>query len=136
MDFYRAKSDVLAGTNLSEVTSQAWRLLHAVERRTRRQPYIRSAYFNKQKVFVNFFWPHLRQKVPPERTRRLKYLKAALEVIRYSRFHPQTRQNTSKPQELLHRFGGITSGGQKFYAQLKENKRTNRLYFMSCFPAR
>ena len=36
--------------------------------------------------------------------------------------------------EILHRFAGLTKNRELFYVQIKEDKRSGRKYFMSCFP--
>ena len=50
-----------------------------IEKRTKRKPYVRSAYFSKQKIFFDYFWLHLRQKPFAERARRLKFFAEFLE---------------------------------------------------------
>jgi hypothetical protein len=58
----------------------ARREYHLVQKRTpRRVPYIRSKYFKKDKVFLNTFWDHLKQKHPSEQAKRLKFYLAALD---------------------------------------------------------
>ena len=69
---YQTKTRKLPGTSYSEVRKQALAVFNEIKKRTKRKPYIKSAYFNKQKVF--------------------------------------------------------------FYVQIKEDKRSGRKYFMSCFP--
>lgn len=109
-------------------------LFNQIKKKTKRRPYIRSVYFNKQKVFFDYFWSHLFQKNPKERVRRLQYFEAALEVIRKSRNHPTSEENPHKKNEILHRFLGQTKDKELFYVQIKENKRSGKKYFMSCFP--
>ena len=131
---YRSKVYLLPGTNLAEVTKQAHRILHDLERRTRRKPYVRSAYFGKRKIFFDYFWNHVQQKIAPERYRRFKLLPSAIDLIRYSRNQPTSLPNPHKRTERLHRFLGVTREGHLFAVQIKENLRSGRLYFMSCFP--
>lgn len=132
---YPTKMRKLPGSNYSEVRKRALILFNQIEKRTKRRPYIRSAYFNKQKVFFDYFWQHLFQKNFKERTKRLKYFEAALEVIRKSRNHPTSFENPHKKGEILHRFAGLTKEKELFYVQIKEDKRSGKKYFMSCFPA-
>lgn len=73
------------------------------------------------------------KKLPGKRYAELR-TSAALELIRYSRHEPTTKMNPQRPHELLHRFAGLTKEGEKFYVQIKENKRTNRKHLISCFP--
>ena len=70
---YSTKIKKLPGTSYSEVRKEALILFNQIKKKTKRKPYIRSAYFNKQKVFFDFFWQHLLQKSHKERVRRLKY---------------------------------------------------------------
>ena len=109
-------------------------LYNQIAGKTKRRPYIRSRYFDKQKIFFDYFWPHLFQKNPKERFRRLKFFAAALEAIQESGNHPTSIENPNK-NEVLHRFAALTKDKELFYLQIKENKRKGRKYFMSCFPA-
>ncbi len=131
---YRTKAHILRATSYGEVRRQALTLYKHIERRTKRRPYLRSAYFKRQKVFFDFFWDHLAQKGPKERYTRLKYFAAALDVIRESKQEPASQENPHKRGEILHRFAALTREGDLFYVQIKEDKRTGQKYFMSCFP--
>lgn len=131
---YSTKIKKLPGSNYSEVKKSALILFNQIKKKTKRRPYLRSTYFNKQKVFFDFFWLHLFQKNPKERMRRLKYFEAALEIIKNSRQHPVSEENPHKPGEILHRFAGLTKNKELFYVQIKEDKRSGKKYFMSCFP--
>jgi len=130
---FQTKQTKLPGTNLAEVTKHARAIFHDLERRTRRKTYIRSAYFKKDKIFFDFFWTHLKQKRPRERFHRLKYFAAAIEVIQHSRNKPVSKPNPNKHTEILHRFAGLTKNRELLYVQIKENKRSKKKYFMSCF---
>jgi hypothetical protein len=129
---YKTKSKKITGTNLKEVAHAASLMHQIIKKRTKRQPYIRSAYFRKEKIFLNYFWEHLRQKAPRERYKRLKFFGSAIELIEKSKNMPVSKPNPNK-NEILHRFAGITREGELFYVQIKENKRRGK-YFMSCFP--
>ena len=133
---FQTNSLPLPGTNYKEVYRAAVGVYSEIEKRTKRKPYVRSAYFSKQKIFFDYFWLHLRQKPFAERTRRLKLFQATIELIRNSRNNPASLQNPSKETELLHRFAGYTKGKELFYVQIKENKRTGRKQLMSMFPAK
>jgi len=132
---HHTKIGILTGTSYGEVMRHARAVYEPIRKRTKRKPYVRSSYFKKQKVFIDLFWEHLHQKNPRDRFRRLKYFAAALEVIRESRNHPLSSDNPHALSEILHRFAGITKEGELFYAQVKEDKRSGRKYFISCFPA-
>ena len=131
---YQTKIKKLPGTSYGEVREKALSIFNEIKRKTKRKPYIRSAYFKKQKVFFDYFWSHLFQKSPKERMKRLRYFKAALEVIKGSKNHPTSQENPHKKGEILHRFAGLTRDRELFYVQIKEDKRSGRKYFMSCFP--
>jgi CRISPR/Cas system-associated endoribonuclease Cas2 len=70
--------------------------------------YVRSLYFNKEKVF--------------------------LDLIQNSKFEPTSKENPNKRSEILHRFAGITSEKDLFFVQIKENKQSGTKWFMSVFP--
>lgn len=131
---YQTHCDPLPGTAASEVFPRARALLRAIGRRTKRQPYIRSAYFRKDKIFFTHFWRHLTEKPFPEQIRRLKFLPCALELLAHSRNEPLTRESAEEVGILLHRFAGLTKSKEPFYVQVKEYKRTNRKEFISVFP--
>lgn len=131
---YQTKANKLSGKKYGEIRKQAMILFNRIENKTKRKPYIKSSYFNKQKIFFDYFWKHLFQKNPKERIERLRYFGAALEVIRKSRNHPVSLDNPHKKGEILHRFAGLTKNRELFYVQIKENKRNGNKYFMSCFP--
>jgi len=60
----------------------------------------------------------------------------AIELLKESRIAPVSKSNPNKTGEVLHRFAGITAGGEEFYVQVKEYKRNGNKYFMSVFPAK
>lgn len=134
---YVCKNKALPGTSYKELVKHARYEYHVIQNKTpRRIPYIRSAYFTKDKIFINNFWEHINQKNARDRVRRLKLYICAIELIRNSKLTPNTSQNPNNNDELLHRFDGITSNGVKFSVQIKENKKTNRKEFISCFPSK
>ncbi len=109
---------------------------HLIQKRTpKRVAYVRSLYFNKDKIFLNTFWDHSKQKHTVERIKRLKFYKAAIDLMRNSTITPDTVFERNNPDVFLHRFSGQTKDGVKFYVQIKENKRNDRKDFMSVFPA-
>ena len=134
MIFYQTKTKKLPGTNYSEVRRHALFILKQIKKRTKRRPYIRSAYFNKQKIFFDYFWIHLLQKNLKERTKRLKHFSCSLDLIRNSKVAPTSKENIDNKNEMLHRFAGKTKDKEVFFAQIKENKKSGKKYLMSCFP--
>jgi len=111
----QTNKEKLSGIRYIELKEQTLFLFNQIKKGTKRKPYIRSVYFRKQKIFFDYFWMHLFQKNPKERIKRLRYFKAALEVIRKSRNHPISQENPHKRGELLHRFAGLTKEGELFY---------------------
>ena len=106
-----------------------------IKHKTKRKPYVRSAYFKKRKVFFDYFWQHLsRSGGYREKARRLRYFEAAIEVIKHSRNKPTSKNNPNKRLEILHRFAGLTKDKELFYVQIKEHASSGKLYFMSCLP--
>lgn len=134
MIYYQTKIKKLPETNYSEVKKHALFILNQIKKKTKRRPYIRSAYFNKQKIFFDYFWIHLSQKNLRERIRRLRYFSCALDLVRNSRISPVSIENADNRNEMLHRFVGETKDKEVFFVQIKENKRGDKKYLMSCFP--
>jgi hypothetical protein len=118
-----------------EVRKKAFNIYTKIKSRSKRRPYIRSAYFEKDKIFLSVFWQHLFDKQNwQDRMRRLKYFAAAIELIKNTKFDPKSKDNPNKTNEILHRFTGITKEKEVFYVQIKENKRTGQKYLISIFP--
>lgn len=131
---YRAKTRRWGGTSYSEVIQKARHLYRGLERRTKRRPYIRSAYFKKEKIFFDYFWAHLNQKPPRERLKRLAFLACGIELIENSRYAPVTKANPNRPNELQHRFSGVTPEDEAFFVQIKEDTKSKNKFLMSVFP--
>jgi len=134
MKFYITKSKLIPGTNYKEVNKRALRVFHGTEKQSKRKAYLRSVYFDKEKIFFDFFFGHLNQKSRRDRMRRLKYFDCAIELIINSRIKPQSGINRNNKNEILYKFYGQTKGGANFFVNIKENKKTGRKYFMSCYP--
>jgi hypothetical protein len=134
MKSYFTKIKPLPGTNYSEIYRNAMALYKHIAGKTKRRPYIRSAYFKKDKIFLDYFWDHIRQKNLRDRVRRLKYYPCALDLLTHSRVAPSSHRNQMKKSELLYRFMGICENDARFYVQVKENKRGEK-HFMSVLPA-
>ena len=125
----------LPGTNYSEVYKKAFSLYQEIKRKSKRRPYVRSAYFKKTKIFLGIFWQHLHEKrIWRDKIRRIKYFPAAIDLIQNSKFSPITKEDSNKPSEILHRFTGITKDNRLFYVQIKENKKSAQKYLISVFP--
>jgi hypothetical protein len=133
MSVYRSKFGLLSGSSYDEVLPFARKEYQIIKKLTKRQPYVRSAYFAKNKIFLSIFWDHMMQKHRGERMKRLKFYKCALDLLRNSTSAPDTIFSAGDLNNLLHRFTGETKEGLLFYVQVKEDKRTGRMDFMSVF---
>lgn len=135
MQAYKAKTPKLPGTRWAEASKNARNFYRAIKSKTKRRPYVRAAYFNKQKIFLELFWHHLHEKENlRDKTRRVKYFPCALELIQKSRYEPISKENPNKNGETVHRFAGITSDNEVFFVQIKEMKRNGEKWLMSVFP--
>ncbi|TAN33166.1 hypothetical protein EPN28_02890 [Patescibacteria group bacterium] len=135
MEVYKVKSSKLSGTNFSEVYKHAFAQYQKIKRKTKRRPYIRSAYFNKEKIFLELFWQHLHTKLNHrDKIRRVKYYPCAIELIQNCRFDPISKDNPNDKSEILHRFVGVTKDREKFLVQIKQNKKNNQKWLISVFP--
>lgn len=134
MKVYQTKAKKLPGTEYSEVYPVVFSLFKKIKRKSKRKPYLRSSYFQKDKVFLDYFWEHLHQKVWKDRVRRLKFYPAALELIEKSKAEPMSKENPNKKSEILHRFAGVTAEDELFFVQIKEDKKTGQKFFLSVFP--
>lgn len=134
MGVFSSKDVLIPGTSYDEVIKVA-RIEHKkIENLTKRQPYVRSTYFRKDKIFVSLFWTHLMQKNLKIRTKRLKLYKAAIDLMRNSHHSPDTVYSKDNLNTILHRFHGITRDGVAFSVNVKQDKRSGRKDFMSVYP--
>ncbi len=130
---HQSKTFLIPGTSYDEVVLIARKEYKKIVSLTKRQPYVRSTYFNKDKIFIALFWEHLAQKHRKERCKRLKLYNAAIDLLRNSHCEPDTIFKNEDLSTLLHRFYGITKDGVEFCVQVKQNKRSGRKDFMSVF---
>lgn len=133
MKVYQSKAPLLPGSSYSEVLILARKEQTKIEKLTKRQPYVRSTYFTKDKVFISCFMTHTMQKGRKSRTERLKLYNAAIDLLRNSRHDPETLLKADLPGVILYRFYGVTKDGAKFCVQVKQDKRSGRKDFMSAF---
>jgi len=134
--YYQTGDCKLAGTSFSEVYKTAWQVYSKEKRKSRRRPYIRSAYFQKDKIFIDIFWSHLKQKRLMDKKRRLKFYKCAIELLKNSKNPPITLQDNNDLNKMLHRFFGQCKNNEEFIVQIKENKKTGKKYLISVFPSK
>ncbi|MDR1184391.1 MAG: hypothetical protein LBK67_06295 [Coriobacteriales bacterium] len=133
LQVFNSKHQRTKGTSIEELARKARRLFNAESKKSKRTPYIRSAYFDREKVFINLFWPHLSQKPRGERIKRLRFIACAFDLIHNSRFAPTSRINPNNPSEMLHRFAGVTKDGYLYFVQIKEDMKDGRKSFLSVF---
>ena len=134
MYIYHSRLKKLSGSSYRDVSVNVVTYYNQLKKRTKRRPYVRSSYFNKDKIFLDRFWSHLWDKNWRDRLRRLKFFSCGVDLILHSKFEPTTKENKNTTNELLHRFCGITSDGELFFVQIRENKRTGQKTLMSIFP--
>lgn len=130
---YVSKKPVLPGTSYDEVLTHARKEYKKIENLSKRQPYVRSKYFAKDKIFLSTFWTHIMQKDRKVRTKRLELFDAAIDLLRNTHEAPETIFKKDDLSILLHRFYGVTRDGVEFCVQVKQEKRTGRKDFMSVF---
>ncbi|MDR3642092.1 MAG: hypothetical protein P4L74_00500 [Candidatus Doudnabacteria bacterium] len=134
MKIFQSKINKLAGTDYREVYSRARTIFLGIKKRSKRKPYVRSAYFGNNKIFLDYFWEHLHQKNQADRLRRLKFYACALELIQKSKLSPTIKEHTNKPKHSMHRFYGKAPNNEMFVVQIIENLKTDSKYFLSVFP--
>lgn len=134
MKVYQTKIKRLSGTDYDEVYPRAFAIFKQLKRKTKRRPYIRSAYFKREKIFLDYFWEHLHQKDSKDRVRRLKYYPCAIDLIENSKAEPTSKENPNKKSEILHRFAGTTADKELFFVQINQDKKTNKKFLLSVFP--
>ena len=133
---YRTRVSKIPGRSDKSVVRVARAAYNRIAHRTKRNPYVRSAYFDGDKVFLRVFWEHLNQKPQSERKRRLKFYLCAIELLENTTLVSEINQNPNKRNEVFYRFVGEAPHGEYFFVQVKEELRTGNKYFMSVFPAR
>jgi len=131
---YKTSAARITGDNYREIERVARKAHNQIARLSKRQPYIRSKYFKKSKIFIKPFWEHLAQKHITDRKRRLRFYNHAIELLRNTTCAPSSKQNPADKNEILHRFHGITSDGEKYAVQVKYNVQSGWHTFMSVFP--
>ncbi|MBU1167881.1 hypothetical protein KKC60_05780 [Patescibacteria group bacterium] len=134
MDWYQCRKGKLAGTSYGEVRREAIFTYQEIRKSTKRRPYIRSKYFLKQKIFLDLFWKHLYEKNLRDRTRRLKFFPAAIDLMQNTALAPESKDNPNHSNETLHRFTGLTLDQHMFYVHIRENKRNGNKSMFSVFP--
>lgn len=133
LNYFQSQNSVLPGNNYRKIYKNAWQIFINIKKKSKRRPYLRSVYFNKDKIFFDYYWIHLKQKNKNDRLRRLSVFPCALELILKTRLKPESVVNPNNNSEILHKFIGISKNNIKYFVHIKENKKTGAKYFMSCF---
>lgn len=134
MQYYKTHKDKLAGTHYERLMKKAFDQYQKISHKSKRRPYVRSAYYDKEKIFLSIFWQHLHEKNLRDKARRLALFPCAIELMEKTKYAPTTKANPNKKGEYLHRFAGSTPDNEIFFVQIKENKQTKQKYFISVFP--
>lgn len=135
MQIYQSKYPRLTGSSYSEIERGARTVYKELARETKRNPYLRSVYFKKEKVFLKLYWDHLNQKKRRDRKRRLQYYRSGLDLLQNSTYQPESKPNPNGKNELVYRFAGKTKDGHLFYVQIKEDRQGKNKHLMSIYPA-
>jgi hypothetical protein len=131
---YLVKATPIAGSNYKDLLKTVRTEYKTIAKQTKRLPYVRSAYFKRDKVFLGLYWAHLSETPMYAQKHRLRLFNCAIELLRHTTFSPETKPNPNGRNEMVHRFGGRTSDGRRFYVHIKQEIRSGRKYFMSVFP--
>ena len=135
MQIHKTKSKKFSGTDFGEVHGQAFILYTEIKKKTKRRAYVRSAYFKKEKIFLDLFWHHLFEKSNwRDRVRRMRYFGCAVELIQDSHFKPNSTKNPNVANEMLYRFYGTDANNEVFCVQIKENLKKKQKFLISVFP--
>ncbi len=130
----RLKTSTVKGTNYPEIYKKAFNFYKTIKAKSKRRPYVRSKYFENQKIFLELFWIHLHQKNKNERERRVSLFPVAVEFISNSKSEPILTAKGVKSSEIFYRFTAVTKDNQIFFIQIKENKKSGQKWLMSIFP--
>lgn len=136
MQIYKTRARKFHGSHFHVVHEQAFGLYTEIKKKSKRRTYIRSAYFVKDKVFLDLYWHHLFEKSNwRDRVRRMQYYGCAIELLQNSRFKPNSTKDPNKPNEMLYRFYGTSADDELFCVQIKENLKKKQMFLISVFPA-
>ena len=135
MQIYKTKTKKFSGTNFREVPDKASRYYTQVRKLTRRRTYIRSTYFDGEKIFIDLFWHHLFEKSNwRDRIRRMRFFNCAVELIQNSHFKPSESKDPNSSNEKPYRFYGADANNELFCVQIKEKGKKKQKFLISVFP--
>lgn len=133
-NFYQCKAKCLTGHRYTDIMPLARVLFRELKRKTKRRPYVRSAYFEKDKIFFDFFWHHLNTMLPSERAKRLRFFPCALELLQKSRNNPITFIDVQRPDVIKHMFQGKTADGYCFAVVIQQERKTGKKQLLTLYP--
>lgn len=131
---FRCRSRPLTGHKYADIMPQIRQIFRALQRQTKRRTYVRSAFFKKDKIFFDYFWIHINQKLKHDRTRRLRFFACALELLRVSKNPPRTFIKKELPNVIYHEFLGQARDGSRFAVIIKQHRDSGKKYLLSLFP--
>lgn len=131
---FRSKHNRYGQTSYVDVVKWARAIYKPMADKTKRQPYVRSAYFDNQKILLATFWLHIKPKNSTDKARRLRFYLAAIDLIAHTKIGPELKKSTGATT-AYYRFFGRTKDGHPFVVQIKENTKTGRKDLISIFPA-
>ncbi|MFH1089577.1 MAG: hypothetical protein V1716_04090 [Candidatus Uhrbacteria bacterium] len=134
MKVYKTKAKKFSGSDYHEIKEKTKSFYKQIIKKTKRRPYVKSAYFKKQKIFLELFWNHLFEKNFWDQSRRMKFFACGIELIQKAHLDPISKENPNKKGEILHRFAGVSAESEQFFVQIKEEKRTGQKWLVSIFP--
>ena len=134
---FQSRNTQIPGSSYDEVVRHVRRSHNTIAKMTKRQAYVRSSYFRNsgrgEKIFIDLYWEDLAKKNRKIKVERLKLYDAAIDLLRNSRFDSESIFSHANHSLILHRFYGVTRDGIGFCVQVKQDKRSGRLDFMSAF---
>jgi len=101
---YKCKTKLIPGKSYAIVCKIARRIFNNIASKTKRRPYIRSSFFDGEKIFLDNFWSHLMQKNASDRKRRLRFFECGVELIEFSKIEPIYESKDHILNEAYYRF--------------------------------
>lgn len=131
---FKSSKSRLPGSNGAEIYRHANAIYKKIASKTKRRPYIRSKYFNKEKIFLDYFWGHLDSKNWTDRIRRLSLYNCAIDLLIYTTSKPEVVTNPNRKDETFYRFYGVTREMEKFVVQIVEKTQKREKSLISVYP--
>ncbi len=81
MKYFHTNIKSFPGSKTINIWKEARKIYKLLCSKTKRRPYVRSKYFDNQKIFIDHFWDHIQTKNWGDRMRRLKQYPCAIDLI-------------------------------------------------------